>query len=143
LPAAPAAAEAVRGRVVLTPNPAEAALLLDLEQRDLPDLSTAARRIAERYEAVVSCGGTIASADGRAWSTPAGNPGLGTSGSGDVLAGALAGLLARGAPLDQAACWATYVHAASGDRLAATVGALGFLAREILDELPLVFGALG
>src|SRR5215207_2878692 len=54
----------------------------------------------------------------------------------DVLAGALGGLLGRRAEGAQAACWATYAHAAAGDRLAARVGRLGFLAREILDELP-------
>ena len=69
---------------------------------------------------------------------PAGHAGLGTSGSGDVLAGAIAGLLARGADLAQAACWATFLHAVAGDRLAARVGRLGFLARELVDQLPIV-----
>jgi NAD(P)H-hydrate repair Nnr-like enzyme with NAD(P)H-hydrate dehydratase domain len=55
-----------------------------------------------------------------------------------VLAGAVAGLLARGADPAQAACWATYLHATAGDRLAPRVGRLGFLAREVVDELPLV-----
>jgi len=47
------------------------------------------------------------------------------------------GLLARGAGRGQAACWGTHLHASAGDRLAARVGPLGFLARELLDELPL------
>jgi NAD(P)H-hydrate repair Nnr-like enzyme with NAD(P)H-hydrate dehydratase domain len=55
-----------------------------------------------------------------------------------VLAGAIAGLLARGADLAQAACWGTYLHGTAGDRLAARVGRLGFLARDLVDELPLV-----
>ena len=67
-----------------------------------------------------------------------GHPGLGTSGSGDVLAGAITGLLARGASADQAACWGTFLHAVAGDRLAARVGRLGFLARELVDQLPIV-----
>lgn len=49
-----------------------------------------------------------------------------------------AGLLARGAELAQAACWGTHLHATCGDRLAARVGPLGFLARDLLNELPLV-----
>ena len=95
-------------------------------------------RDAERYAAVVSCQGVVAGPDGRTWRISAGHGGLATSGSGDVLAGALAGILARGADGDQAACWATHVHAAAGDRLAAGVGPLGFLARELLDQLPRV-----
>ena len=64
--------------------------------------------------------------------------GTGTSGSGDVLAGAVTGLLARGADAAQAACWATFLHSTAGDRLAARVGRLGFLARELVDQLPVV-----
>ena len=47
-------------------------------------------------------------------------------------------VLGRGADADQAACWGTYLHAAAGDRLAARVGTTGFLARELLEELPSV-----
>lgn len=121
---------------VLTPNAAEAARLL--ERDDAGDGPDAAREIAARYGAVVSCANVIAAPDGRCWAVPTGHPGLGTSGSGDVLAGAVAGLLARGADAAQAACWGTYLHAAAGDRLAARVGRLGFLARELVDELPFV-----
>lgn len=73
----------------------------------------------------------------------AGNGGLATSGSGDVLVGAVAGLLGRTGDADQATCWGTHVHAAAGDRLAARVGTLGFLARELLPELPVVLSELG
>jgi len=59
-----------------------------------------------------------------------------------VPAGALTGLLARGAAPDQAACWATHLHAAAGDRLTARVGAVGFLAGELVDELPIVLTEL-
>jgi NAD(P)H-hydrate repair Nnr-like enzyme with NAD(P)H-hydrate dehydratase domain len=80
--------------------------------------------------------------DGSAWSDGAGGVGLGTSGSGDVMAGAVGGLLARGAETVQAAVWGRYAHAAAGDRLAAQEGRVGFLARELLDELPQVLAAL-
>ena len=43
----------------------------------------------------------------------------------------------------QAACWGTHLHAAAGDRLASRVGVVGFLARELLFELPLVLVELG
>jgi hydroxyethylthiazole kinase-like uncharacterized protein yjeF len=139
-----AARKALAGRLVITPNPREVQVLLSTTSDDDAESVGAdeLRAVAERYGAVVSSSNLVVSPQGRVADVPAGHPGLGTSGSGDVLAGAVTGLLARGAGLDQAACWATYLHAAAGDRLAARVGALGFLARELLDELPLVLSEL-
>jgi NAD(P)H-hydrate repair Nnr-like enzyme with NAD(P)H-hydrate dehydratase domain len=128
--------KALSGRLVLTPNASEAARLLDLDE--VEDFDEAVPEIADRFGAVVSCQDVVAAADGRFWRTSSGYGGLGTSGSGDVLAGAIAGLIARGADLDQAACWGTHLHAAAGDRLAARVGPLGYLARELVEVLPLV-----
>lgn len=121
------------GRTVLTPNLTEAARLLEVDDVDAAD---AAWRVAERWGAVVTCAGTVAHPDGRRWASATGYAGLGTSGSGDVLAGAIAGVLAAGAPPEQAASWGTAVHGSAGDRLAARVGPLGYLARELVDELP-------
>jgi hydroxyethylthiazole kinase-like uncharacterized protein yjeF len=121
------------GRTVLTPNLAEAARLLEVDEVDAAD---AAVRVARRWDAVVTCAGTVAHPDGRRWESATGYAGLGTSGSGDVLAGAIAGLLAAGAPPEQAAAWGTAVHGAAGDRLAARVGPLGYLARELVDQVP-------
>jgi ADP-dependent NAD(P)H-hydrate dehydratase len=128
----------VTGRMVATPNLGEASAMLD---RDVDETkSEEARRlaveIADRYGTVVSMQGVVAEPDGRTWSLSTGHSGLATSGSGDVLAGAITGLVGRGADLEQAACWGTYLHAAAGDRLAARVGPTGFLARELLDEIP-------
>ncbi|GAA1807652.1 NAD(P)H-hydrate dehydratase [Planosporangium flavigriseum] len=120
--------------VVLTPNLVEAKFLLGREPGD--DLSEAAATLADRYGAVVSLFGHIAAPDGRTWREESGDAGLGTSGSGDVRAGIVAGLLSRGADPAQAACWAAYAHAGSGQRLAPRFGRIGFLAREILDEVP-------
>ena len=75
----------------------------------------------------------VASPDGRRWTSESGGIGLGTSGSGDVLAGVVGGLLARGCTPEQAAVWGQYVHAAAGDRLATHVGRTGFLARAVLE----------
>jgi ADP-dependent NAD(P)H-hydrate dehydratase len=129
----------LHGRVVLTPNAGECAALL--EDEPSTDLE-AARRVAERYGSVVALHGGTAAPDGRTWSDGAGNAGLGTSGSGDTMAGAIGGLLARGADPVQAAVWGQHLHAAAGDRLAARDGGLGFLARELLDEIPAVLGSL-
>lgn len=125
---------------ILTPNETEAARLLG---RDIRDLGDDVRRIAREYHAVVSCFGWIAAPDGRLLTVGDGSPGLGTSGSGDALAGAIAGLAARGCPPLQAAVWGTYLHAAAGETLGATVGALGFLASEIVDRLPAEIVAIG
>ena len=135
LPNVPELAKLIHGRVILTPNKTEAARLLEREVDDLEDDVT---EIAERYGAVVSCQNFVADPSGHRWLITSGQEGLATSGSGDVLTGAIAGLLARGATPAQAACWGTHLHAASGDRLASRVGLVGFLARELLVELPLV-----
>ncbi len=128
------------GRLVLTPNSAEAARLAGCpaEQLSLSRLAD----VAERYRAVISWSNSVLAPDGRSWTVPAGHAGLGTSGSGDVLAGAITGLLARGADPAQAACWATYLHASAGDRLAAPVGPLGFLAGDLLGQLPRILAEL-
>jgi hydroxyethylthiazole kinase-like uncharacterized protein yjeF len=132
------------GRLSLTPNKAEAARLLELDPDELDtvgDDPAVAAEIARRYRACVSYQGIVHDGtDG--WAVPFGHSGLGTSGSGDVLAGAAAGLLARGAERAQALCWATYLHAASGDRLAPVVGRIGFLARELVETLPRVLTEL-
>jgi ADP-dependent NAD(P)H-hydrate dehydratase len=132
-------------RIVLTPNTKEAGHLLgrDLDQSDLGRLSDDAGRIADTFGAVVSCQGVIAAPGSGRWLVGTGQGGLGTSGSGDVLAGTIVGLLARGATAHQAACWGTYLHAAAGDRLNARLGPTGYLARELVDELPALLAELG
>jgi len=64
------------------------------------------------------------------------------SGSGDVRAGIAAGLLARGAQPAQAAVWSAYLHGRAGERLASTVGRLGFLARDLLPVIPAVLSEI-
>ncbi len=128
-------------RTVPTPNDDEAAELLGRPLGE--DLVADVNSIAARFGAVVACHDLVVQPDGSAWQISVGDSGLATSGSGDVLAGALGGLLARGAEPAQAACWAKYLHAAAGERLAARIGRLGFLAGEIRDELPIVLAEIG
>jgi ADP-dependent NAD(P)H-hydrate dehydratase len=125
---------------VLTPNLTEAAHLLGHDPGD--DLAAAARSLSQRHEAVVSLYGHIAAPDGRCWREESADAGLGTSGSGDVRAGIVAGLLGRGADPAQAACWGAYAHAVSGQRLAPRHGRTGFLAREIVDEVAAIIAAV-
>jgi ADP-dependent NAD(P)H-hydrate dehydratase len=138
----PACLHHLGGRVVLTPNPTELAIALHADPDELEDdPAAAARRLAEQAQATVGLGGAkswVAGTDGRLWEDESGGAGLGVSGSGDVRAGVVAGLLARGAEPEQAAVWASYLHGRAGERLAATVGRLGFLARELPPEIPRV-----
>jgi hydroxyethylthiazole kinase-like uncharacterized protein yjeF len=140
--AADSSVERLRGRLVLTPNAGELAALLGVDEVPEEDLATASLDVADRFDAVVGCGPFIA-ASGGIWSVSTGDTGLGTSGSGDVVAGAVAGLLARGAEPAQATAWSKHVHAAAGDVLSARWGRVGYLATEMLPELPLVLRSLG
>jgi NAD(P)H-hydrate repair Nnr-like enzyme with NAD(P)H-hydrate dehydratase domain len=140
LSAAPEVAASLAGRLVLTPNPAEAALLLGEEVHDPGEAMVT---LAERFGAVVSGSGMIAEPSGRLRGITAGGPGLATSGSGDVLAGAIGGILARGTEIGDGACWATYLHARAGDAQAASRGPLGYLASELAAEVPGLMARLG
>jgi ADP-dependent NAD(P)H-hydrate dehydratase len=136
---APAAARRKRGRLVLTPHTGEMAAMLDCSRVAVEaDPLAAARGLAAELQAVVVLKDAVTfvvSPDGRAWRHEGGSPGLATSGSGDVLAGVIGGLLARGAAPAQAASWGVYTHGACGRRLAGRIAPLGFLARELLDEI--------
>ena len=85
----------------------------------------------------------IAAPDGDLWQDESGGAGLGVSGSGDVRAGITGGLLARGADPAQAAVWAAFLHGRAGERLASSVGRLGFLARELGAEIPRALAEIG
>ncbi len=78
----------------------------------------------------------IASPDGDLFCYDAGDVGLATSGSGDTLAGVIAGLVARGAIPLHASLWGVFLHGSAGNRLAKRIGRIGYLARELLDEIP-------
>jgi hydroxyethylthiazole kinase-like uncharacterized protein yjeF len=128
------------GRVVITPHAGEMAGLLGVDRRDVAkDPLGAAREAAALTHAVVVLKGgstQIVTPQGEAWSFTQGGIGLATSGSGDTLAGIVVGLLARGTTPLPAALWGVYLHAAAGNQLAKTHGSVGFLARELLAEIP-------
>lgn len=117
--------------LVLTPNDTELEILTDEKGGDPSRMASVA---AERYGAVIASYGIVTSGSGPAFEIDAGGPGLATAGSGDVLAGAITGFLARGIDPDRAAAWGLWAHARAGDRLSETHG-LGFLARELASEL--------
>lgn len=117
--------------LILNPNKDEAKILLG---RELADGVADVREIAREFDAVVNCYGVVAHPDDRAWRLNEGDGGLGTSGSGDVLAGAISGFAARGVDPARAAVWGSWAHARAGARLAERIG-LGFLARDLAREL--------
>jgi ADP-dependent NAD(P)H-hydrate dehydratase len=134
------------GRVVLTPNTGEVALALDVSEDELEDdEDEGAGRLAERHGAVVTAGGAttwIVSPDGRRWVDRAGHPAMGASGSGDSKAGVIAAFLTRTDDPAQAAVWGGAVHALAGERAARRIGPVGYLAREVVDEVPAVIADL-
>jgi ADP-dependent NAD(P)H-hydrate dehydratase len=128
-------------RVVLTPHAGEMAKLLGVDKKEIEATPCGIAQAAARAtQAVVALKGRetfiAAPAGTKAYCNRTGNVGLATSGSGDTLSGIIAGLAARGAAPLQAAAWGVYLHGRAGDQLARRVGRLGFLARELLAEIP-------
>ena len=125
---------------VLLPNPDELAALLDCDAAEIDDDPVGCGiRAAELYRSVVLVKGVtshIVTSAGECWTYSGGAPGLGVSGSGDVLAGIVGGLLARGADPLNALLWAVWLHGEAGAKLACKIGPIGFLAREIAGEVP-------
>ncbi len=134
------------GRLVLTPHAGEMATLMDVEIEAVQaDPAGFAAQAAEELGAVVAMkGGTthVASPDGEAWVFEGGCVGLATSGSGDVLAGVIGGLLARGADAVTATLWGVLLHGTAGQRLSKRIGPVGFLARELPAEIPVLLAEL-
>ncbi|MET4727998.1 ADP-dependent NAD(P)H-hydrate dehydratase [Lysobacter enzymogenes] len=125
---------------VLTPHFGEMAGMLDItrEQVDADPVQHAAE-LARTTGAVIVLKSSVTYIlvpDGRGWIHKGGVPGLGISGSGDVLAGLIAGLAARCGDAEQAAVWGVAIHGLAGEVLAQRTGPLGFLAREISGEFP-------
>ena len=140
LPHADDESRAARIPPILLPHSGEMASLLGCSEGEVEgDPLGCGRDCAKRYGAVVLVKGVeshVVAPDGRAWKYSGGAPGLGVSGSGDVLAGFVGGLLSRGAAPLTALLWGVWLHGEAGRRLSKRVGAIGFLAREIPDEVP-------
>jgi hydroxyethylthiazole kinase-like uncharacterized protein yjeF len=134
-------------RAVLTPHAGEMAKMLGVGKESIiAEPQQTARRAADELRAVIALKGAetfIASHNSsKTYCNRTGNVGLATSGSGDTLSGIITGLAARGATPYQAAVWGVYLHARAGDVLAKRMGRLGFLARELLDEVPKIMSDL-
>lgn len=125
---------------VLTPHAGEMATLAGDDKAAVEAApGVYALKFAQKLRSVVIVKGAdsfIAGPDGVVWMHRGGASGLGTSGSGDVLAGLIAGFAARGCDALTAALWGVFVHAAAGRQLARRIGPVGFLARELGLEVP-------
>jgi NAD(P)H-hydrate epimerase len=128
------------GPLVLTPHLGELSRLTGVSAADLEARRIdAAREWAQRWRVVLLVKGAptaVASPDGRVTVNPTGNPGMASAGMGDVLTGAIAGLMAQGVPAYEAACLGAYVHGLAGDVAAGVKGQHGLLAGDVLESLP-------
>jgi ADP-dependent NAD(P)H-hydrate dehydratase len=129
-----------RQPVLLTPHAGEMAHLMGVDKKQVDDdPEHTVLAAARQWNAVVALKGAVtlvATSTGEAWRHEAFDPGLATSGSGDVLAGLIAGFAARRAPLEQACAWGVVLHALAGNTLSRELGPLGYLARELAATVP-------
>ena len=138
--------ERIAPPAILTPHPGEMARLSGTSARELQeDRLDTARTWAARWGKVVVLKGAfsvVASPQGTTQISPFANPALASGGTGDVLAGAIAGLLTQGiAPFEAAAC-GVYLHGAAGEEARNALGDTGVIARDLLGELPRVIKRL-
>jgi ADP-dependent NAD(P)H-hydrate dehydratase len=135
-----------RRRIIVTPHSGEMAKFLRLDKEEIEaNPLAAARAAADLLDAFVAMKGTcthVVSPQGNALCFDHGPIALGTSGSGDVLAGIMAGLTARGTAPLLATAWAVYLHGEAGRRWVESHGTLGLLAREIPGEIPSLMQSL-
>jgi NAD(P)H-hydrate epimerase len=128
-----------RGEIVITPHPGEMARLCGCSNFDIQqDRLGYAKRFAKEFDVIVVLKGyrtIIALPDGTAFINPTGNPGMATAGSGDVLAGIIAGFAAQKLKLADAVLCGVYIHGAAGDRAADKVGEYGLTAGDIIENI--------
>lgn len=129
-----------QGGTALLPHSREMARMLDCAPEEIEiDPLHAAHRAAEHFGAVTLAKGRfsfIAAPDGQAFQYEGGGIGLATSGSGDVLAGLVAGIAARGADVLTATLWGVWLHGEAGRLLSDEIGRVGFLAEELSPRVP-------
>ncbi len=129
-----------RAPLVITPHPGELANLLSVSPDEVQaDRIAMARRAARHFDCVCVLKGAttvVASVTGQAYLNPTGNSGMGTAGSGDVLAGIIGSLVAQGMSMLGAATAGVYLHGLAGDLAAQIVGERGLIASDLIDSLP-------
>jgi NAD(P)H-hydrate epimerase len=134
------------GDAILTPHPGEMARLSGLTINDIEsDRVGVTRKCAREWQKTIVLKGAftvIASPDGICRLSPFANPGLASGGTGDVLAGAIAGLLAQGLSLFDAATLGVYLHGKAAEAVKDVLGDTGMLASDLPPALPLAIKRL-
>lgn len=135
---------------ILTPHPGEAARLLDTTVGEIQaDREQAVRQLADEYHcvAVLKGSGTLITAPGEpVWRNTTGNAGLAKGGSGDILAGMMAGILSagwrQGHTALEAALTAVWLHGAAADHCAARRSKTAMLPQDLFEDLGAVLTEL-
>ena len=131
---------------ILTPHPGEMARLCGLSVEEVQlNRSGIARKFAAEWRQTIVLKGAhtvIAAPDGCCRISPFANPGLASAGTGDVLAGAIAGLVAQGLSLFDAAALGVYLHGEAGEMIRSMLGDAGMIATDLLPALPVVIKQL-
>ncbi|NIM04447.1 MAG: NAD(P)H-hydrate dehydratase [Armatimonadetes bacterium] len=126
--------------IVCTPHPGEMARLVNLSPAEVQKArASTAQSLARSIEGVVVLKGAatlIADAEDRLRVNRTGNAGMASGGTGDVLTGMIAGLLAQGMSPFDAASVGTYLHGLAGDLAAAEKGDMGLIASDLLEKVP-------
>jgi ADP-dependent NAD(P)H-hydrate dehydratase len=131
--------------LIITPHPGEFGRLIGRPTAEVQaDREALAASFAKEHQIVVVLkgAGTIVTDGERVYVNTTGNPGMATGGSGDVLTGVTAAMLAQGLPAFEAACLATYAHGLAGDIARDNNGVVGMIAGDIVDALADTFGHL-
>ncbi len=131
------------GNAVLTPHPGEMAKLLDHGvaqiQKDRLRLAQDASREWKKVVLLKGAFTVVASPDGQVMLCPIAEPSLASGGTGDVLAGMIAGLMSQGLDDFTAAAVGVFIQGVTGQIVAARMGRTGVLATDILNAVPQVF----
>jgi hydroxyethylthiazole kinase-like uncharacterized protein yjeF len=134
------------GDAILTPHPGEMARLAGVSVNEIQaDRASTAKKMASEWDKTIVLKGAytvVAAPDGRCRISPIANAGLASAGTGDVLAGAVAGLVAQGLNLFDAATLGVWLHAQAGEMVKAELGDAGMLASDLLPVLPKVIKRL-
>lgn len=141
LGADPAMLQALPATAVLTPHGGEMARLQEALGIEKEAEQVVAARFSSQVPAVLTLKGPstlISSAEGM-WRNPTGNAGMATAGSGDVLAGVIGALLARGDPPTAASRRGCWLHGRAGDICASRLGEESMVAGDIIEALPEAF----
>jgi ADP-dependent NAD(P)H-hydrate dehydratase / NAD(P)H-hydrate epimerase len=127
--------------LIITPHPGEMARLVGCATADVQkDRLGIARKFAREHDLIVVLKGhrtLVVRADGEAWVNTTGNPGMSTGGTGDILTGMIAGLVAQH-PTDPlpAVIAAVHLHGLAGDGMRDSIGELSLVATDLLLGLP-------